>query len=108
MFAVFLVSPLREEMYPWYFVWCLCCVVFLPKSHRFLYRFTLALCFGLLLRNTPYIITRQYGGYNQIIRTVVTWMPVLLFIGDLTLKRRIKLWFAYLQIRVKNIFTIEK
>ncbi len=77
LFVVFCVSPLREEMYPWYFVWCLGCVVFLPKKHTFLYGFSIALSFGLLLRNTPYIITRQYAGYNQLARTLVTWIPVV-------------------------------
>lgn len=79
-FGVFLISPFREEMYPWYFIWCLSCVAFLPKSKRFLYGFSLAFCFGLLLRNLPYIVTRQYEGYNQIFRTAVTWIPGLIFI----------------------------
>jgi hypothetical protein len=78
MFLVFLVSPFREEMYPWYFIWCLSLLAFLPKSHRFIYKFSLAFCFGLLLRNLPYIVTRQYDGYNQLIRTAVTWLPLVI------------------------------
>jgi hypothetical protein len=87
MFAVFLVSPLREEMYPWYFIWCLTFLSFLPKSRAVLYRFSLALCFGLLLRNFPYIVTRQYDGYNELFRTVITWLPVIIISPFLWKKR---------------------
>ncbi|MCX8008887.1 MAG: hypothetical protein N3A54_04270 [Patescibacteria group bacterium] len=84
MFLIFLISPLREEMYPWYFIWCLSFLVLLPKEHhRFLYAFSFALCFGLLLRNVPYIVTRQYEGYNQFIRTAVTWLPMIILVPAL-------------------------
>ncbi len=90
MFVIFMISPFREEMYPWYFVWCLSFLVLLPyTSHRLLYMFSFSLCFGLLLRNLPYIVTRQYEGYNQIIRTAVTWLPLVMLMSLILWRRYI-------------------
>jgi hypothetical protein len=80
LFGVFLISPLREEMYPWYAIWWIACVAFVPIKHKsFLHTATYWLSFGLMLRYIPWIATREYGGTGPMIRTIVTWMPVVTY-----------------------------
>ena len=78
MFLVFLITPLREEMYPWYAVWFL---VFLPfidgkigDELRWIGAFFSA---GLLLRHLPYVVTREYGGTGPMLRIIFTWTPLV-------------------------------
>jgi hypothetical protein len=79
LFAVFLVSPLREELYPWYAVWFLTFLPLVPgKKGKVLRELSIVLTFGLLLRYTPYIVTREYSGMNQIVRTA---LPILALIA---------------------------
>jgi len=80
MFGAFLVSPFREEMYPWYAVWWLTCVAFAPiRKNSFIHGFAFWLSFALMLRYVPWIATREYGGVTPIVRIVVTILPVALY-----------------------------
>lgn len=80
MMIIFLLSPIREEMYPWYAVWFLTFAAFLPFSRQnFIHGFTIALTFGLSLRHLPYILTREYGGIGPFFRTVSTLIPPLFY-----------------------------
>jgi len=45
MFIVFLLSPLREELYPWYLIWTLGLIA-VTKNHQFFKVFLTALSFG--------------------------------------------------------------
>ncbi len=77
MFGVFLLTPLREEMYPWYAIWFLVFVSLLPMGKRsFIHGAAYMLSFGLMLRYLPWIATREYGGTGPMIRLFVTWMPL--------------------------------
>jgi hypothetical protein len=80
MFIVFLVTPFREELYPWYAVWFLSCAAFLPKkNYILLHEFNIALCFGLMLRHAPYILMGYYEGVGPLLRILATILPIILF-----------------------------
>lgn len=77
MFGVFLLTPFREEMYPWYATWFLVFVALLPIGKRsFFYGAAYMLSLGLMLRYVPWIATREYGGTGPMIRLLVTWAPL--------------------------------
>lgn len=78
MFGVFLLTPLREELYPWYAIWWIVFVSLLPVVKRsYLQGAVFMLSFGLMLRYLPWIGTREYGGTGPMIRFFVTTLPVL-------------------------------
>ena len=80
MFGVFLLTPMREEMYPWYAIWFLVFVSLLPMGKRsFIHGAAYVLSFGLMLRYVPWIATREYGGTGPMIRLFVTWVPLVCF-----------------------------
>lgn len=81
MFGVFLLSPLREELYPWYAVWWLSFAAFIPmrKTSR-IHDFSFWLSLGLMLRYVPWIATREYGGMIPTYRIIVTVVPVSLYL----------------------------
>ncbi len=80
MFGIFLLTPLREELYPWYAVWFLTFAALIPMTKTsWVHGFTIALCIGLSLRHLPYILTREYGGYGPILRIAFTVIPVAVF-----------------------------
>lgn len=80
MFLVFLVTPFREELYPWYAVWFLSCAAFLPKkNYILLHEFNSALSFGLMLRHAPYIFMGYYEGVGPLLRIGATLLPVFIF-----------------------------
>lgn len=74
MFFVFLFSPLREEIYSWYFIWVISFVALVP-GNRFLRQLTLAFSFSLLLRYTPFLYTRNWGGITPTIKFLTTFIP---------------------------------
>lgn len=77
MFFAFLLTPLREEMYPWYAVWFLTMLSFLPyKEYKILYEYSIAFSFGLILRHSPYIFMGYYEGYGPILRVISMITPV--------------------------------
>lgn len=76
MLGVFFLSPLREEMYPWYYLWPLTFASLLPIGSlpQFLsFGFTL----GLPLRYIPFTLTRDWGVTAPTIKKVVTAIPAL-------------------------------
>jgi hypothetical protein len=88
LFGVFLLSPLREEMYPWYALWLVPFAALLGTKDRFIRGFTLALTFGLSFRHAHYIATAEYGGAGPLIRTLVTALPPMIFFVWYKLKNR--------------------
>ena len=61
MFAIFMLSPLREEMYSWYFIWPISFIALLNFKKRSIVLVTTVFSFGLLLRFVPFIYTREWG-----------------------------------------------
>lgn len=86
MFIIFLLSPLREELYPWYAIWFIVFTSFLYKN-RFLQNLILVFSFGLMLRYIPYMATGNYFGNTPIIRNVFMITPVIIFLVSTWLKR---------------------
>lgn len=74
MYGIFFLSPLREEIYSWYFVWPLVFVSLLPRNY-FLTFVTLGFCFGLPLRIAPYIYTGSWIGITPVVKKIVTFLP---------------------------------
>jgi len=75
MFLIFLLSPLREELYPWYAIW------FLPLLYIFtnkgpLVLLTNLLCFGLLLSYLPFMYSGTYFGLTPLIKYLFVSVPV--------------------------------
>ncbi|HEX8965490.1 MAG TPA: hypothetical protein VF820_03615 [Patescibacteria group bacterium] len=70
MFTIFLLSQLREEIYPWYAVW------FMPfiflQNKKWLIILTIALSFGLLLRDVPFMLLGTYFGPTPMLKVIVT------------------------------------
>ena len=79
MFFVFLLSPLREELYPWYAIWFIAFTAFLYKN-KFLQNLVLVFSFGLMLRYIPYMASGNYFGPTPIIRNILMLSPVLVFL----------------------------
>lgn len=86
MFIIFLLSPLREELYPWYAIWFIVFTAFLHKN-KFLQNLVLVFSLGLMLRYIPYMATGNYFGQTPIIRNLLTLIPVVIFLVFVWLKK---------------------
>lgn len=58
MLSIFLLSPIREELYPWYFIWLLPFVALIKNKNLSLA--SISLSFGLLFYYIPYMYTGYY------------------------------------------------
>lgn len=77
MVIVFLISPIREEMYPWYAIWWLTFASLIPeKNNSIFHELCIWLSLGLCLRYVPWIATREYGGITPMLREVLTIVPI--------------------------------
>lgn len=84
MLIVFLLSPIREEIYPWYAIWFL---IFLPfiqnKILKYIY---IAFSFSLLLRYIPFMYLGTYFNPTPIIKFILTFLPPSIVIVFLSFK----------------------
>lgn len=74
MYIIFFLSPLREEIYAWYFIWPLTFLALLDKPtifHAASYGFSL----GLMLRIVPFFYTRSWSGITPVAKKIVTFVP---------------------------------
>ncbi len=87
MFAIFLLSPIREEVYPWYGIWFLTFVSTIPHRRVLLY-LSIGLSIGLLLSYLPYMALGSYFGPTPYIKILFIFIPavVALIFG---LRRRV-------------------
>lgn len=76
MFFAFLLSPVREEIYPWYAIWFLPFIFVLIKR-RFLLLLALSFSFGLLFRYVPFMLLGTYFFPTPLIKELVTFVPPL-------------------------------
>ncbi len=76
MFIPFLLSPLREEIYPWYLIWSLIFVSFLIERKWLIY-FSIALSFGLSLRYIPFLLLGTYFGITPMFKIILTVIPLI-------------------------------
>jgi len=75
MIIGFLFSPIREEFYAWYAVWFLTFITLTPGRKKIIF-LSQALCFGLMMRYVPYMISGTYIGLTPFFKEVVTFLPV--------------------------------
>lgn len=75
MYGIFLLSPFREEMYPWYFIWPLTYVSLIYRKHIFTAAVTLAYSFGLTYRFAPFVFTGMWGGIIPLVKKIVSFTP---------------------------------
>ncbi len=83
MMTAFFLSPIREEIYPWYATWFLAFAALVPSKKVLLYT-CIAFSFGFLFRYVPFMLFGTYLGITPIFKLVVTWIPpflVLLYYG---------------------------
>lgn len=86
MYVVFFLSPLREEIYPWYALWFLLPISFV--ENKFLKWVSLTFTFSLLLRYIPFMLLGTYFGPTPILKEVLTFIPVLFVSTYYLLKKK--------------------
>jgi len=74
MYAIFFLSPLREEMYAWYFIWPLTFLALIDKP-TILHAASYGFSFGLMLRIVPFFYTRSWSGMTPLMKKIVTFVP---------------------------------
>lgn len=77
MFVGFLLSPIREEIYPWYALWFLPFIFLVPEKKILLY-VSISLSLGLLFRHVPYMFSGTYAGLTPLFKSIVTFGPASL------------------------------
>ena len=88
MIIGFLLSPIREEIYPWYAIWFLPFVFLVPEKKVLMY-LSIFSSSGFLLRYVPYMLSGTHGGLTPISKSVVTFAPAFLILLYLIYR---KLW----------------
>ncbi len=86
MFMIFILSPFREELYPWYAIWFITFTSLLHKN-KFLQALVLVFSLGLMLRYIPYMATGDYFGNTPLIRNILMVIPVIAFLAFTWLKK---------------------
>ena len=81
MFLIFLLSPLREEIYPWYFIWVLV-FISLTKNIKY-FILTGVFSFFLMLRYMPFMYLGNHFGITPYLKIGITFGPLLFIIGIL-------------------------
>jgi len=89
MLVAFLLSPIREEIYPWYAIWFLPFVSIAFQKRALLHAW-LALSFGLLLRYIPFMLLGTHFGVTPFFKTALTFTPVFFVLIYIFFKD--KLW----------------
>ncbi len=74
LYIMFLLSPLREEIYSWYFIWPLTFVSLLPLNSLLSF-VSIGFSLGLLFRIAPYLYTKEWGGITPLVKKMVTFVP---------------------------------
>ncbi len=80
MFAIFFLSPLRGEIYPWYAIWFIVFVSLIPK-YQLLNYVTILLSYVLLLRYVPFMYLGTYFAPTPLIKVSVTFVPLVILVG---------------------------
>lgn len=77
MYTIFFLSPLREEIYAWYFIWPLTFLA-MTDNPSILHALSYGLSFGLSLRIVPFLYFRSWSGLTPLIKKIVTFVPAVL------------------------------
>lgn len=73
MYVGFLLSPIREEIYPWYAIWFLSFAFLVPYKKILLFT-SIAFSLSLLLRYTPYMLSGTYSGQTPVMKEVISFI----------------------------------
>ncbi|MCX6782612.1 MAG: hypothetical protein NTZ20_01255 [Candidatus Levybacteria bacterium] len=87
MTLVFFTAPIREEIYPWYWIWVLPFVSLLYKNN-FIRQLAIIFSLSLLLRYIPVLYTGSYFGYTPHLKILFTFIPPILYVIFYILRRR--------------------
>lgn len=88
MMLIFFLSPLREEIYPWYAIWFLTFVALVP-TQKIIISGSVIFSLSLLLGYVPYLYSGTYAGLTPIIKTMVSFIPSGLFGVYYAIKKKI-------------------
>lgn len=88
MFFVFLLSPLREEMYAWYFIWPLSFYALFGQD-LLLSSVLIALSLGLELRFSTFIYSRTWTGITPLLKKILTLTPASITLVFYFLQKKI-------------------
>jgi len=86
MLIGFFISPIREEIYPWYALWFLP-FSFLAPNRKLLLSISMVLSFGLLFRYVPFIFSGTHAGITPLIKSSVTFAPLLILLIYFVVKK---------------------
>ena len=75
MLFIFLLSPIREEIYPWYGIWFLTFISLTSVKTLKILGFVLS--FGVLLRYVPYMYLGTHFGVTPFFKILVTYVPLI-------------------------------
>lgn len=89
LLLIFLLSPLREEIYAWYLIWPLTTAAFLSPGY-WLVAILLGFSFGLMFRIVPFLYFGTWGGLTPLIKKTVSFLPPLLGLLFLQIKKLVK------------------
>ncbi|MBI2031262.1 MAG: hypothetical protein HYT08_01470 [Candidatus Levybacteria bacterium] len=79
MFLIFLLSPLREEIYPWYAIWFLVFTALIPEK-KIIFYLSISLSFGLLLRYIPFMFLGTHFEITPVLKTLFLFFPSLILL----------------------------
>lgn len=88
MLVAFLLSPIREEIYPWYAIWFISFSFLVPNKKVLLYS-SVAFSFSLLLRNVPYMLTGTYIGRTPLMKEIISFTPPALILLYYVFKKKV-------------------
>lgn len=77
MLTVFLLSPLREEMYPWYSIWFFLFIALLYRRKN-LMTYGLIFLFGLSLRYIPFMYYGIHSQLTAILKIILSVSPLII------------------------------
>ncbi len=78
MLIVLLLSPIREEIYPWYGIWFLTFIALTNNKKLKILGFVLS--FGLMLRYVPFMYLGTHFGITPLIKILATYTPIIGFL----------------------------
>lgn len=88
MLVAFFLSPLREEIYPWYAIWFLPFSFLVPNKKLLLY-ISIAFSFGLMFRYVPFIFSGTHAGITPTVKSIVTFVPSCLILFYFLIKKKL-------------------
>jgi len=95
MNSIFVLSPIREEMYSWYAIWFFIFVALMPDKKRIV-KGSILFLFGLSLRYIPFMYVGTYDDTVIRARTAFMYIPLVIYISLIFIKKAIGKYRRYL------------